>query len=390
MMISEVDTVEKVKVARIKKEGANKKKEGENIQAAIEGKPAIEEAKGNYTILKGDCRTNLSKYPEGHFNLIFTSPPYADARKKHYDSILTEDFPAYFRTFHSEFWRVLADDGSLVINIKDKVVDGVRNRYVWKTILALEELGWRCVDDYLWVKPNAMPGYWVNRLRDEWEYCFHLTKNKKFAMFQEAVKKPIGDWAEKRLAKLNGKSAERHNSENDSGFGRDLRNWENKDMVLPGNAISVPVVGKNMGHPAAFPVSLPEFFIKLFTKPGDNVLDPFGGSGTTGVSAIQLQRNVVLIDNKDEYIEVMKARLAKANAELQRAKASLEKATEEFENAKAEFEKTNTELETKLSLGALVEEKAIKQCLKLKEKFEKAKANLDKVKLKLEKEKAEM
>ena len=260
-------------------------------------------------IYNGDSRKVLSKYSDGYFNLIVTSPPYADARAKHYDSIGVNDFPDFMVSFHDQFWRVLADDGSLIINIKDKVINGVRNRYVWKTIMALEEKGWNCIDDYVWVKPNAMPGYWPNRLRDEWEYCFHLTKNKKFAMYQDAVKKPIGDWAVKRLADLNGKSAERHNSENSSGFGRDLRMWKDKDLVLPGNTLTVPLIGKNMGHPAVFPIGIPEFFIKLFTKEDDNVLDPFAGSGSTGLAAAPLNRNVTLIDTKEEYIEVMKKRL---------------------------------------------------------------------------------
>ncbi|MBN4072280.1 site-specific DNA-methyltransferase [Flavobacteriales bacterium AH-315-E23] len=262
------------------------------------------------TIYTGDSREILKSFPDGFFNLIVTSPPYADARKGHYESIHPDEYSAFFQTFHDEFWRVLADDGSFILNIKDKVVNGVRNRYVWKTIMDLSELGWQCVDDYIWIKPNAMPGYWHNRLRDEWEYCFHLTKQKKFKMNQETVKKPIGDWAEKRLEKLVGKSAERHNSENNSGFGRDLRKWKNKEGVLPGNTVSVALVGKNMGHPAVFPVGLPEFFIKLFTDSGDNVLDPFGGSGSTGIAAINLNRNYVLIDLKEEYTIVAEKRLA--------------------------------------------------------------------------------
>lgn len=262
----------------------------------------------------GDSRDILRKYPDGYFNLIVTSPPYADARKNHYDSIQTSDYPDFFLSFHEELWRVLADDGSFVLNIKDKVVDGVRDRYVWKTIMALADKGWRCVDDYLWIKPNAMPGYWSNRLRDEWEYCFHMTKQRHFAMYQDAVRKPVGDWAEKRLVNLNGKSASRHNSENDSGFGRDLRNWVNKETVLPGNAVSVPLVGKNMGHPAVFPIGLPEFFIKLFTKENDNVLDPFAGSGSTAIAAERLKRNVVLIDIKNQYVEVMKNRISRIRA----------------------------------------------------------------------------
>jgi DNA modification methylase len=273
-----------------------------NIQNKKFTQPALE-------IFCGDSRDVLTRYETGSVNLIVTSPPYADARKKHYDSISPEEFPSFFESFHYEFWRVLSDDGSMVINIKDKVVDGVRNRYVWKTIERLEQLGWHCIEDYLWLKPNAMPGYWNNRLRDEWEYCFHLTKNKKFKMRQNNVRKPMGDWAETRLNKLNGKSNERHNSENNSGFGRDLRNWVGKETVLPGNVIKVGLVGKNMGHPAAFPVGLPEFFIKLFTDEGDIVLDPFGGSGSTGIAAYRNNRKAILIDNKKEYTEVIQFRL---------------------------------------------------------------------------------
>lgn len=261
-------------------------------------------------IFFGDSRDILSKFPDGHFNLIMTSPPYADARKNHYYSIHPDNFVDFFLTFHEEFWRVLAEDGSFILNIKDKVVDGKRHRYVWKTVLELNDKGWLCIDDYVWHKPNAMPGYWPNRLRDEWEYCFHLTKNKKFKMVQESVKKPIGDWSIKRLANLTGKSAIRHNSENDSGFGRDLNKWVDKDLVLPGNVVSVPLIGKNMGHPAVFPTGLPEFFIKLFTAENDIILDPFAGSGSTGIAAIQNNRNAVLIDNKEEYIKVIRERLS--------------------------------------------------------------------------------
>jgi DNA modification methylase len=264
-----------------------------------------------YKVILGDSRQVLKSFPDGYFNLIITSPPYADARKKHYDSISTDDFPKFLSSFHKQFYRVLSNDGSFVLNIKDKVINGVRNRYVWKTMMVLDKKGWLSVDDYLWIKPNAMPGYWPNRLRDEWEYCFHLTKNKKFRMFQDAVQKPIGDWAPKRLEKLNGKSAERHNSENNSGFGRDLRKWQDKQLVLPGNTVSVPLVGKNMGHPAVFPVGLPEFFINLLTSPNDIVLDPFSGSGSTGLAALNSGRKVVLIDNKQEYIDLSNKRISK-------------------------------------------------------------------------------
>lgn len=262
-------------------------------------------------VYHGDAREVLAQFPDKHFNLIVTSPPYADARRNHYDSIKPDDYKAFMLSFHQQFWRVLSDDGSFILNVKDKVVDGVRHRFAWHTIEALSEQGWRCVDDYIWVKPNAMPGYWRNRLRDEWEYCFHMAKQRDFAMYQDAVKRPIKDWFQSRMKKLTGKSNGRHNSENNSGFGRDLRNWLDKELVLPGNVLQVALVGKNMGHPAAFPVDLPSFFIKLFTKPGDRVLDPFAGSGSTAIAAEALDRNVVLIDTKAEYVDTIETRLSK-------------------------------------------------------------------------------
>lgn len=244
-------------------------------------------------------------------DLIVTSPPYADAREKHYDSIHPDQFPDWFSSFHEAFFGVLKPTGSLVINIKDKVVGGVRHRFVWKTIERLCSLGWYAIDDYVWHKTNPMPGFWPTRLRDGWEYCFHLAKSKKPYMDQRAVAVPMGSWAEVRLARLTGKSRERHNSENESGFGRDLRKWVGKKYVLPSNVVSLPLVGKNYGHPAVFPIGLPSFFIKLLSPRNGLIIDPFGGSGTTGIAALQLGRNSLLIDSNKEYCHSAVARIRK-------------------------------------------------------------------------------
>ncbi|NJN43869.1 MAG: site-specific DNA-methyltransferase, partial [Anaerolineae bacterium] len=199
--------------------------------------------------------------------------------------------------------------GSLVINIKDRVVGGVRHRYVWQTIEALCNEGWLSIDDYLWHKPNPMPGYWPTRLSDGWEYCFHLAKKKKPYFNHEAVKRPIGDWAETRLNNLGDNDLSRHNSVNDSGFGRDLSRWVGKEKVLPSNVITAAVVGKNKNHPAVFPIEIPNFFIKLLCPEMGLVVDPFGGSGTTGISALSLDRNCLLIDNQESYCRVAEQRL---------------------------------------------------------------------------------
>jgi site-specific DNA-methyltransferase (adenine-specific) len=266
----------------------------------------------NCKLICGDSRKILSKY-EGQVDLIVTSPPYADARKKHYDSVHPDDYVQWFLSFHELLFKALKPSGSLVINIKDKVVDGVRHRYVWQTIEALSAKGWYAIDDYIWQKPNPMPGYWPTRLSDAWEYCFHLAKDTKPYFNHDGVRKPIGNWVESRLKNLSGTDLSRHNSANDSGFGRDLSKWVDKETVLPTNVISAAVVGRNKGHPAVFPIEIPEFFIKLLCPPDGLVLDPFAGSGTTGIAALRLGRNCVLIDNNKEYYH---AALQRLNEEL--------------------------------------------------------------------------
>ena len=251
-------------------------------------------------ILNGDSRNQLKHFAK-NIDLIVTSPPYADARKKHYDSIHPDHFADWFMTFHEYFWNALKDTGSLVINIKDKVVDGRRHRFVWETILRLEKEGWFCIDDYIWHKTNPMPGYWPTRLRDGWEYCFHLAKQKKPYISQDSVKIPIGNWTKARLKNPSKNDLKRSNSSNESGLGRDLSKWIGKQTVLPSNVISLPLVGRNKKHPAVFPVELPEFFIKLLCPEKGIVLDPFAGSGSTGVAAIKQGMNCILVDKNMEY-----------------------------------------------------------------------------------------
>ena len=259
-------------------------------------------------ILNGDSRKEINNFA-GQADLIVTSPPYADARNRHYDSIHPDKFADWFTTFHEPFWNALKDDGSLVINIKDKVVNGVRHRFVWRTIDKLTALGWHCIEDYIWYKPNPMPGYWPTRLRDGWEYCFHLAKSPRPYIDQDSVRKPVGDWVKSRLAKLGENDLQRHNSVNSSGFGRDISKWVGKTTVLPSNVLSLPLVGKNKGHPAVYPVELPTFFIKLLSRPGSLVIDPFGGSGTTGIAALSEGRDCVLMDNNPQYCEIAYQRL---------------------------------------------------------------------------------
>jgi DNA methylase len=90
-----------------------------------------------------------------------------------------------------------------------------------------------------------------------------------------AVKRPIGEWANSRLARLGPNDTTRQNSANASGFGRNISRWAERKTVLPDNVLSLPLVGRNKGHPAVFPVELPAFFIRLLSPENGLVIDPF-------------------------------------------------------------------------------------------------------------------
>src|SRR6266545_2293104 len=85
------------------------------------------------TVINGDSREKLKEF-EGKADLIVTSPPYADAQDKHYDGVHPDEYVDWFLTFHEPFFKALKPTGSFVLNIKDKVVDGVRHRFVWRTV----------------------------------------------------------------------------------------------------------------------------------------------------------------------------------------------------------------------------------------------------------------
>jgi len=243
------------------------------------------------SVLAGDCIDVLADAPDNSVDLIVTSPPYADARKRTYGGIAPDDYVDWFLPRAHEFYRVLAPTGSFVLNIKEKCVDGERHTYVLELIQALRsECGFRWVEEYMWHKTTAAPGYWRNRFRDAWERCLHFTKERRFKMNQDAVRVPIGDWTEARLKKLGNGDLARHDSATGSGVGRNISHWRGKDTVLPSNVLHGSPVAHNTGHSAAFPEWLPEWFIKLFTDEGDLVLDPFVGSGTTLRAAKRLGR----------------------------------------------------------------------------------------------------
>lgn len=264
----------------------------------------------------GDCLDILKEYPDNFFDLIVTSPPYADSRSTSYGGIKPEKYVEWFLSRSEQFLRVLKRTGTFVLNIKEKVVDGERHTYVIELILEMKEQGWLWTEEFIWHKKNCHPGKWPNRFRDAWERCLQFNKSKNFNMYQEEVMVPMGDWAKTRLKHLGKNDVIRFNSQVGSGFGKNIANWVGRNKAYPSNVLHLATETDNRNHSATFPRVLPEWFIKLFTKENDWVLDPFVGSGTTCEAAQKLHRNSVGIDILPEYVNLAQEKVVEPELRL--------------------------------------------------------------------------
>ena len=136
-------------------------------------------------ILLGDARIRLKEIEDDSVDLIVTSPPYADQRKATYGGIAPNEYVDWFLRISSELKRVLKPEGTFVLNIKEKVVDGERSTYVMELIMAMRVQGWLWTEEFIWHKKNSYPGKWPNRFRDSWEHLLQFNKQKSFKIFQE-------------------------------------------------------------------------------------------------------------------------------------------------------------------------------------------------------------
>ena len=258
----------------------------------------------------GDCEQILKQIPADSVDLIFTSPPYADQRKKTYGGIHPDNYADWFLPKAAQMLRVLKPTGTFILNIKEKVVNGERSTYVMELVLAMRKQGWLWTEEFIWHKKNCYPGKWPNRFRDAWERLLQFNKHKKFNMYQEEVMAPMGDWARTRLKRLSETDKKRDESKVGSGFGKNISNWLQRDKAYPTNVLNLATECNNKNHSAAFPEALPEWFIKLFTQADDTVLDPFMGSGATNIVAARMRRNSIGIELRPEYYDMVTAQIS--------------------------------------------------------------------------------
>lgn len=279
-------------------------------------------------IYNGDCLkylSNISFFPNNCIDLIITSPPYANKRKETYGGVNPDKYVEWFLPISKQLKRVLKSNGSFILNIKEHPKNWERQTYVIELILELKKQGWLWIEEYCWYKKNSFPGKWPNRFRDSWERCLHFTKQKKIKMYQNSVKIPIGDWSKKRFKSMSENDFIRHASSNNKHLERKVANWLNRKKVYPHNVIEFEKEHYNYPtnvlrfatecsskkrHSAVFPVELPTWFIKLFTKKNDIVLDPFIGSGTAALACILLKRRFIGIEIIKEYIMEIEANIS--------------------------------------------------------------------------------
>ena len=259
-----------------------------------------------HVLYNGDSLSTMRTFEDESVNLVVTSPPYADRRKNTYGGISSDKYVEWFIPFAEQVKRILRDDGSFFINIKPHCVDGERDLYVMKLVIALrEQLGFRYVDEFSWTR-NGVPGKFKGRFKNAFEPVYHFSKTKDFKHFPYEVASNASEVSLARYKrKVCGKTA------NGSGFqvGKEITS----KLALPSNHLHIPQKNNQFTlqskHPAVYPIELPEFFIKAFSERKDTVLDFFSGSGTTSIAASRNHRNSIAIEQNREYFDLSVQRL---------------------------------------------------------------------------------
>jgi len=264
-------------------------------------------------VLHGDAEQLLTKLPRESVDLFFTSPPYADARA--YSRIHPDRYVEWFLPFARRMYDAAKPSGSLIINIKNRVANkgplkGQRHPYVYQLVLALQDMGWRWIETYIWAKPNGVPGRFGPRTKDSFEYVYHFARGPKPHFDLDAVRVPYKA-GEAEIARRKLDTAGRCSTE--AGFGRDRTKTYLRGGADPGNVVSVSQTynqHRGVAHTAAMPEGLAEFFIKAASPAGGIVIDPFAGGATTIVVARRLGRLSGGFEIHQQFVEDALRRIA--------------------------------------------------------------------------------
>lgn len=268
----------------------------------------------------GDSLDLLPRLPAASIDLVFTSPPFALQRQKEYGNKDQAEYIDWLAAFAREVHRVLKGDGSFVLDLGGAYQKGVpaRSLYNFRVLIRFcDEVGFFLAEDFYWHNPSKLPSpiEWVNkrklRAKDAVNTVWWFSKSEWPKADISKVLAPYSNRMKKLLA-----DPETFYTPKRRPSGHDIGKSFAKDNggALPSNLLQIPNTESNgqfltgckianaQHHPARFPAKLPEFFIRMLTKPGDLVLDIFAGSNTTGQVAEVEGRRWLAFELSREYL----------------------------------------------------------------------------------------
>ena len=267
---------------------------------------------GQHRLLCGDSTKadDVSRVMDGgKANGCFTSPPYAEQRKKQYGGIPADEYVKWWADIQQNVRSVIHDDGSFFVNIKASTTPDYFERvlYVYDLVLAMKrQWGWFFIDEFCWLR-IGVPKQVTYRFKNAFEPVFHFVpKHLDFKIRPNNVKH-----VSENAMILAGKGSG-HNYGPADGY-----DWDGAfhhlgtelGLAFPSNVLKIFNTENYSGHAAPFPVALPEFFINAYSDVSDLWFDPFAGSGTTAVACEQLQRQCRMIEIAPKYCAVILERM---------------------------------------------------------------------------------
>ena len=274
----------------------------------------------------GSSLAVMETLPDASVDLVVTSPPYALTTRKPYDNVHASVYVDWFRPFARQIHRVLSDTGSLALVIGGTWNAGepTRSLYHFRVLIDLcDTVGFHLAQEFYWWSPSKMPGgaQWVTvqrkRVKDAVEPIWWLGKTRYAKANNRAVLWPYSESYKKRAA--TGKGINRQRTP--SGHPLILRRrYRDNGGAIPPNLLAIAHTDSHSqyhqycraqhieAHPARFPATLPEFFVRLCTDEGDTVLDPFAGSCVTGEVCERLRRRWICVETDEDYLRGARGR----------------------------------------------------------------------------------